>query len=115
MSENNEEEMIVTPWEVRGEINYDKLIEQFGVQPMTNDITEKITKHAGFMHMQLRRGIYLSHRDTAQILEKCINAPDDLRYDIFFALSNNRWGYRDLEHSREVLGYVPEDSADVFM
>ena len=58
------EEMVVTPWEVSGEIDYDKLIEQFGVQPMTPSITERIAKQAGFVHLQLRRGIYLSHRDV---------------------------------------------------
>ena len=57
---------------------------------------------------------YLSHRDIAQMLEKCIAAPDDVKYDIFYALSNNRWGYRDLEHPREILGYVPQDSGDDF-
>ena len=59
--------------------------------------------------------IYLSHRDVVQILERCIEAPDDLRYDIFLATSNNKWGYRDLEHPRQVLGYEPQDSADAFM
>lgn len=57
---------------------------------------------------------YLSHRDICQILQKCVDAPDDLRYDIFLATSNNRMGYRDLEHAREVLGYEPQDSADDF-
>lgn len=57
---------------------------------------------------------YLSHRDVAQMLEKCINAPENLKYDIFFALSNNKWGYRDLKHAKEVLGYEPQDSADSF-
>ena len=57
---------------------------------------------------------YLSHRDVAQILQKCIDAPDDLKYDVFFALSNNRWGYRDIEHPRRVLGYEPQDSAECF-
>ena len=57
---------------------------------------------------------YLSHRDIAQILHRCIDAPDDLKYDIFFATSNNKWGYRDLEHAREVLGYAPQDSAEAF-
>ena len=60
------------------------------------------------------RAIYLSHRDVAQIFRKCIDAPDDLRYDIFLATSRNRWGYRDLEHPRRVLGYVPQDSADAY-
>ena len=57
---------------------------------------------------------YLSHRDICQVLQRCIDAPDDLRYDIFLATSNNRMGYRDLEHARQVLGYGPQDSADVF-
>ena len=55
---------------------------------------------------------YLSHGDVAQILHLCVDAPDDLKYDVFMATSNNRWGYRDLEHAREVLGYAPQDSAE---
>ena len=58
------DEMKITPWEVTGDIDYDKLIDQFGVQPMTRDIEDRIAKHAGFKHLQLRRGVYLSHRDT---------------------------------------------------
>ena len=58
--------------------------------------------------------IYLSHRDVAQMLQRCIDAPDDLLYDIFMATSDNNWNYRDLEHPRQVLGYVPQDSADAF-
>ena len=64
MSEEKKEEMVVTPWNVSGDIDYDKLIEQFGVQPMTQSIPERIAKQAGFMHLQLRRGVYLSHRDV---------------------------------------------------
>ena len=55
---------------------------------------------------------WLSHRDVADILHRCIEAPDDLLYDIFFAVSNNKWNYRDIEHARHVLGYVPQDSAE---
>jgi len=64
MTDEPNKEMVVTPWEVSGDIDYDKLVEQFGVQPMTKEIEEKIAKHAGFKHLQLRRGVYLSHRDT---------------------------------------------------
>ena len=45
--------------------------------------------------------VYLSQRDIAQMLQKCIDAPDDLKYGIFFATSNNKWGYRDIEHPRQ--------------
>ena len=65
-------------------------------------------------HDSHERAIWLSHRDVAQMLQRCINASDDLKYDIFMCASNNRWGYRDLDHPRRVLGYVPEDSADDF-
>ena len=56
--------------------------------------------------------IYLSHRDVTTHLKACIDAPDDLRCDTFFAVSNNRWNYRDLSHPKEVLGWEPEDTAD---
>jgi uronate dehydrogenase len=56
--------------------------------------------------------IYLSHRDIAQMLQKCVDAPDSVKYDIFFAVSNNRWNYRDISHAGEVIGYEPQDSAE---
>ena len=56
--------------------------------------------------------IYLSHRDVATHLKACIDAPDSVRCDTFFAVSNNRWNYRDLSHAKEVLGWEPVDTAD---
>ena len=64
MTDEPNKEMVVTPWEVSGDIDYAKLVEQFGVSPMTREIEDKIAEHAGFKHLQLRRGVYLSHRDT---------------------------------------------------
>ncbi len=58
--------------------------------------------------------VFLSHRDVVDILHRCIEAPDDLKYDIFLATSNNKWGIRDMDHAKEVLGYVPQDSAEDF-
>jgi nucleoside-diphosphate-sugar epimerase len=58
--------------------------------------------------------VWCSQRDVAQVLEKCIAAPPEIRYDIFYAVSNNRRNYRDFSHAREVLGYLPQDSADGF-
>ena len=56
--------------------------------------------------------VWLSQRDVVQILERAIEAPAALRHGIFFAVSDNRWSYRDLEHARRVLGYVPQDRAE---
>ena len=55
---------------------------------------------------------YLSHGDVVDILRRAIDAPDDLRYEVVFAASNNRYGYRDLSHSRDVLGFAPQDTDD---
>ncbi len=58
--------------------------------------------------------VWCSQRDIAQIIEKSILAPEDLRFDIFYGVSNNKWTYRDIDHARQVLGYAPEDSVDEF-
>eukprot|EP00172_Hildenbrandia_rubra_P003819 Plantae.Rhodophyta-Hildenbrandia_rubra.ctg6615.p1 GENE.Plantae.Rhodophyta-Hildenbrandia_rubra.ctg6615~~Plantae.Rhodophyta-Hildenbrandia_rubra.ctg6615.p1 ORF type:complete len:413 (-),score=65.40 Plantae.Rhodophyta-Hildenbrandia_rubra.ctg6615:767-2005(-) len=61
---------IVTPWEVSGLVDYDRLIKKFGSQPLTPDILtrfETLTKHRP--HHFLRRGMFFSHRDLTQILD----------------------------------------------
>lgn len=56
--------------------------------------------------------IWCSQRDVAQMIERCVAAPASVRFDIVYAVSDNRWGYRDLEHARRVVGFVPEDRAE---
>ena len=56
--------------------------------------------------------VWCSQRDIVRMLERCVEAPLTLRYDVFFVTSRNRWSYRDLGHAREVLGFEPLDSAD---
>ena len=46
--------------------------------------------------------------DCAQMIDKCLSAPDSLKFDIFDALSDNRWRWRDTTHSQEVLGWKPD-------
>jgi uronate dehydrogenase len=58
---------------------------------------------------------YLSHNDVSEALYKSIEAPSDLKYDVIFALSNNKWGYRDLKHAKESIGFKPSDSADKYI
>ena len=57
---------------------------------------------------------YLSHRDLVSIIDKAMSAPMSLRYDIFHAVSDNARRWRDIDHSRRVLGWEPLDSSDVF-
>lgn len=56
--------------------------------------------------------VWCSQRDIVRKLELCIAAPSSLRFDVFFAVSDNRRGYRDLEHARAVLGFEPRDRAE---
>ncbi len=53
--------------------------------------------------------VYLSHRDAAQIIERCVDAPDHVKFDIFYGVSDNYTRFRDIAHAAEVLGYVPQD------
>jgi tryptophanyl-tRNA synthetase len=55
--------MKVTPWEVSGEIDYDKLIKEFGTEPINEELLNRIRKHAGELHHFLRRKVFFSHRD----------------------------------------------------
>jgi tryptophanyl-tRNA synthetase len=52
-------EMKVTPWEVKGDVDYEKLIRDFGTTKISPEIVKKLEK----CHPLLRRGIYFSHRD----------------------------------------------------
>ena len=62
------DEFVVTPWHVEGDIDYDKLIKQFGTQKISNEILAKMQKITGEDHFMLRRGVFFSHRDLNLIL-----------------------------------------------
>ncbi|MFZ8938269.1 MAG: tryptophan--tRNA ligase [Nitrosopumilaceae archaeon] len=63
------EDFVVTPWHVEGDIDYDKLIKQFGTEKISQAILERIRKTAGEDHFMLRRGVFFSHREMNRILE----------------------------------------------
>lgn len=69
MESEERNEMLVTPWEVRGKIDYERLIKEFGTQPITPTLLERIKKYTGELHIQLRRGIFFSHRDLDVVLD----------------------------------------------
>jgi tryptophanyl-tRNA synthetase len=63
VNEEEKEEMVVTPWRVSGDVDYNRLIDQFGTSPITQGIRDKMARHAGYLHTQLRRQVFFSHRD----------------------------------------------------
>ena len=66
-------EFKVTPWEVEGEIDYNKLIENFGTQTITPDILTKVEDLIGEIHPMLKLQYFFSHRDFDWILSKYEN------------------------------------------
>ncbi len=56
-------EFKVTPWDVEGMVDYDKLIEQFGTSPLTDELLEKTAKLTGSeLPIYFRRRFFFSHR-----------------------------------------------------
>ncbi|MEM3422679.1 MAG: tryptophan--tRNA ligase [Candidatus Bilamarchaeaceae archaeon] len=61
-------DFVVNPWEVSGEIDYERLIKEFGTQKITDSLKEKLAKLAGEEHVMVRREYFFSHRDLDLIL-----------------------------------------------
>lgn len=68
MADHND--FVVTPWEVRGDIDYDKLIKDFGVDHISKELVKRLEKHTGNLHTLLRRGLFFAHRDLGWILDE---------------------------------------------
>ena len=60
----------VTPYDVSGEIDYDKLIKNFGVRKIDDNALAEIEKHTGEVHFMLRRGVFFAYRDLKWLLDK---------------------------------------------
>jgi nucleoside-diphosphate-sugar epimerase len=56
--------------------------------------------------------VWCSQRDVARMIDLAVAAPDSVRYGVCFVTSRNHWSYRDLEHSRALLGFAPLDVAE---
>jgi tryptophanyl-tRNA synthetase len=63
-------EFKVTPWEVEGTIDYEKLIVKFGTQPISLELLQKIKSMTGEIHPLLKSGYFFSHRDLDWLLDK---------------------------------------------
>jgi nucleoside-diphosphate-sugar epimerase len=61
-----------------------------------------------------QRDVWCSGRDAVQMVERCLAAPDFLRYDIFQAFSKSPYLWKDISHAQAVLGYDPQDDVMQF-
>ncbi|MBU5690319.1 MAG: tryptophan--tRNA ligase [Candidatus Aenigmatarchaeota archaeon] len=62
-------DFIVTPWEVKGNIDYDKLVNQFGVKLLKDNDLKKLKKITGELHYFLTRKIFFAHMYFDNVLE----------------------------------------------
>ena len=60
----------VTPYEVSGEINYDKLVKEFGVRKIDETMLGEIKKYTKDLHFMLKRGVFFAYRDLKWLLDK---------------------------------------------
>ena len=62
--------MRVTPWEVSGEVDYEKLVREFGVEKLDENLLKRIERHTGELHFMLRRKVFFAHRDLKWLLDE---------------------------------------------
>ncbi len=64
------EKTSVTPYEVTGEVDYSKLIKEFGVSPLDSKTLDRIKKHTKELNLFLRRGVFFANRDINWLLDE---------------------------------------------
>lgn len=55
---------------------------------------------------------HLSHGDCVQVFEQAITHPG-IKFEVVFGVSDSNWPLYDMEHGRQVIGYAPQDRAEV--
>ena len=55
---------------------------------------------------------HLSHGDAVRVFERAVVHPG-VKFEIVFGVSDSNWPLYDVDHGRRVIGYDPQDFADV--
>jgi len=63
-------ETIFNPWEVEGEVNYDRLVKEFGLSRIDKKLIKRIEKHAKKIHPMIKREVFFAHRDLNWALDE---------------------------------------------
>jgi nucleoside-diphosphate-sugar epimerase len=56
----------------------------------------------------------LTHRDLVQLVRRCLEAPREVGFGVFYGVSRNTWRIWDIGDAAAVLGYEPLDDAESF-
>jgi nucleoside-diphosphate-sugar epimerase len=56
----------------------------------------------------------LTPRDLRHLYRCAVAAPHDLRFAVFYGVSNNKWNFWDIEDARRLIGYNPQDNMESY-
>ena len=70
-----------------------------------------VNRHNDPTHSVRHMATWLSHRDLAQMVDRCLTV-EGLKFDVFYGVSDNKWRFWDISHAEAVLGYRPQDDAE---
>lgn len=56
----------------------------------------------------------LTPNDLMQLYRCAVEAPDELRFAIFYGVSNNLWRFWDISDAERLIGYRPQDNAEAW-
>jgi nucleoside-diphosphate-sugar epimerase len=56
----------------------------------------------------------LTHGDLVRLVVSALEAPDAVRFGVFYGVSANTWRFWDLSDAHEAIGYAPQDDAETW-
>jgi tryptophanyl-tRNA synthetase len=59
----------VTPWDVEGLVDYERLVREFGTELISEGLMKRLVEAAGESNHMLRRRVFFSHRDLNHVLD----------------------------------------------
>jgi tryptophanyl-tRNA synthetase len=59
----------VTPWDVEGAVDYERLVREFGTELISEGLMKRLVEAAGESNHMLRRRVFFSHRDLNHVLD----------------------------------------------
>src|SRR5437667_10079066 len=64
-----DKKFVVTPWEVTGEVDYERLIRDFGTQHIAGQLAKRLEGILSDAAYLVRRQVFFSHRDLNFVLD----------------------------------------------
>lgn len=70
--------------------------------------------NAGDEHPEHLNSLFCSRNDMGRLAERCILAPESLKFEVYYAMSDNKHLWVDMENAKQTLGFVPEDKSSYY-